>query len=60
MFLGCPLHIYGSSSSGRIPYIIPEDKKAQSGTISHFWGEESNNNQIKLNTTYYIKEKAFH
>ena len=56
MFLGCPLHIYGSSSSGRIPYIIPEDKKAQSGTISHFWGEESNNNQIKLNTTYYIKD----
>ena len=56
MFLGCPLPIYDSSSSGRIPYIIPEDKKAKSGTIRYFWGEESNNNQIKLNTTYYIKD----
>lgn len=56
MFLGCSLPIYDSSSSERIPYIIPEDKKAQSGTISYFWGEESNNNQIKLNTTYYIKD----
>lgn len=56
MFLGCSLPIYDSSSSGRISYIIPEDKKAQAGTINSFWGEESNNNQIKLNTTYYIKD----
>ena len=56
MFLGCPLPIYDSSSSGRIPYIIPEDKKAKSGTIFYFWGEESSNNKIKLNTTYYIKD----
>ena len=56
MFLGCPLPIYNSSSSGRIPYIIPEDKKAKSGTIRYFWGEESNNNKINLNTTYYIKD----
>ena len=54
MFLGCPLPIYNSSSSGRIPYIIPEDKKAKPGTINSFWGESSGNN-ITLNTTYYIK-----
>ena len=56
MFLGCPLHIYGSSSSGRIPYIIPEDKKAQAGTINSFCGDEGNYKNIDLNTTYYIKD----
>ena len=56
MFLGCPLPIYDSFSSGRISYIIPEDKKAQAGTILSFWGEASSNNNIKLNTTYYIKD----
>ena len=56
MFLGCPLPIYNSSSSGRIPYIIPEDKKAKPGTINSFWGEESSKNNITLNTTYYIKD----
>lgn len=56
MFLGCSLPIYDSSLSDTISYIIPEDKKAEAGTINSFWGEESSNNNIKLNTTYYIKD----
>lgn len=56
MFLGCSCPIYDSTARGRIPYIIPEDKQAASGTIQYFWGDEDNSNNITLNKTYYIKD----
>lgn len=55
MFLGCPLPIYDSAASNLVPYKIPKNGRAYTGTIRSFCGNEDNYKNIDLNKNYYIK-----
>ena len=56
MFLGCPLPIYDSAASNLVPYKIPKNGIAYTGTIHSFCGNEDKPKNIDLNTTYYMKK----
>ena len=55
MFLGCPLPIYDSAASNLVPYKIPKNGIAYTGTIHSFCGNEDNPKSIDLNKNYYIE-----
>lgn len=55
MFLGCLLPIYDSAASNLVPYKIPKNGSAYTGTIQSFCGDEDKPKNIDLNKNYYIE-----